>query len=777
LNKLIAACAIAMLIALAPGARAQTRTLSAAQLQPIGAIVSREIRAGRIPGAVVVIGSRERIIYTGAFGERALTPVRLPMTADTIFDLASLTKVVATTTAILQLQEQKKIALDDPIAKYWPAFAANGKESITIREALTHYSGLPPDLDGSGWTGYDTAMRRIAALRPRATPGTRYIYSDVNFEALGEIVRRVSGEPLDAYCSRHIFAPLGMRDTGFRPPLSRRSRIAPTEFIDGKLRWGQVHDPTAFRMGGVSGDAGLFSTAGDLARFAQMILGGGSLDGVRVISAESIGEIEQPQSPAGEAKLRSIGWDIAAPLSSNRAHLAPAGSFGHLGYTGTMLWIDPLSQTWVIVLTNRVHPHGHGDAQPLRKEVLALVSDALGPASEDAVLAAMPRLRDYRIAAAPAVQRVATGADVMAADGFAALRGLRVGLITNHTGRDSSGARTIDLMRKAPGVKLAALFSPEHGLYGNVDRKVGSMVDPASGLPVFSLYGSMLRPSDAMLDGIEAMVFDVQDAGTRFYTYATTMAYAMKAAARDGIDFYVLDRPDPITAEMVQGPVLDRDLESFAGYFPAPVRHGMTMGEMARMFNAENRIGAKLHVIAMRGYQRGDWFDQTGLRWVPPSPNLRTLDQATLYPGVAMVESANVSVGRGTQHPFEVVGAPWIDGRVLAGYLNRRAIAGVRFSAADFVPASDAYRNRECHGVRISLEDRQALDSARLGIEIASALHRLYPGFELDRTLGMIGSRSVLSAIKGGDDPAAVESGWQGKLAVFRATRAKYLLY
>lgn len=768
--------------ALASSAPADARgALGAAQLQPIAGIANREIRAGRIPGAVVIVGNRGRIVYKGAFGYRMLEPVKLRMTTDTIFDLASLTKVVASTTAIMQLAEQGKLALDDPIAKYWPAFAANGKAAITIRQALTHYSGLPPDLDASGWSGYDGAMRRIVAIRPHFTPGSHYVYSDVNFEVLGEIVRRVSGEPLDAYCRRHIFDPLGMSDTGFRPPRSRKSRIAPTEYLDGKLRWGQVHDPTAFRMGGVSGDAGLFSTADDLAIFAQMILDSGSLNGTRILDADSIAEIEQPESPPDAPKLRAIGWDVDAPLSSNREQLLPAGSFGHLGYTGTLLWIDPLSQTYVIILTNRVHPHGRGDAGPLRKDVLALVSDALGPVSQDEVLALMPRLGKYSVAAAsaqrPGMMRVAIGADVMAADGFAALHGLRIGLITNQSGRAASGARTIDLMRAAPGVKLAALFSPEHGLYGNVDHKLGSTVDPATDLPVFSLYGGFLHPTDRMLEGLDALVFDVQDAGARFYTYATTMAYAMEAAAHKGIGFYVLDRPDPITAAVVEGPVLDRDLESFAGYFPAPVRHGMTLGELAQMFNSENHIGANLQVIAMRGYQRGDWFDQTGLRWVPPSPNLRTLDEATLYPGVAMVEGANLSVGRGTASPFELVGAPWIDGGKLAAYLNRRGIAGVRFSAADFIPASDSYRNRECHGVRISITDRQALNSARLGVEIACALLRLYPEFEVDRTVGMIGSRSVLAAIKGGDDPAAIEQGWQTRLRGFRALRAKYLLY
>jgi uncharacterized protein YbbC (DUF1343 family) len=281
-----------------------------------------------------------------------------------------------------------------------------------------------------------------------------------------------------------------------------------------------------------------------------------------------------------------------------------------------------------------------------------------------------------------------------------------------------------------------------------------------------------------MLKGLDALVFDIQDAGVRFYTYITTMGFAMEAAAKKGIPFYVLDRPNPITASSVQGPGLERDLRSFTGYFPLPVRHGMTVGELAGMFNAEKRIGVKLRVIKMRGYKRTDWYDETGLPWVKPSPNLRTLTGAVLYPGVAMVEGSNVSVGRGTDTPFELLGAPWIDGRELAFYLNDRKIEGVRFMPADFTPASRPFKDEVCHGVQIVLVDRQALDSPALGVEIASALHRLYPkSFQLDKTLGLIGSREVLQLIKAGQDPKGIAQQWQRPLEEFCKVRAKYLLY
>lgn len=780
--KRASACVVLLFAAAAPVCAAPAPRLDPAALNPIAQIVQREIRAGHIPGAVVVVGNQGKVVYRRAFGNRMLEPAPVAMTPGTIFDLASLTKVIATTTAVMQLAEAGRLRLDDPIAKYWPDFAHAGKGSITIREALTHYSGLPPDLDERpGWSGYGGALRRIADQRPRTAAETRYIYSDINFEALGEVVHRVSGDKLDVYCARHIFAPLEMRDTCFRPPASIRDRIAPTQYLDGTLRWGVVHDPAAYRMGGVAGHAGLFSTADDLSHFAQMMLDGGiAADGTRVLQPSSIAAMIEPESPRGGAHLRGLGWGLAAPLAANREHLIAAGSYGHSGYTGTYIWIDPLSRTYVIILSNRVYPNGRGDARALRRDVVGAISAALGPVSQAEAVAMMPSLARYEHAssAAPGAMRVLTGAEVLAAQRFAQLTGRRIGLITNRSAVDASGVTTIDLLRHAPGVKLVALFSPEHGLYAEADGKVTSTAYRDANLPVFSLYGQFLRPTAAMLNGIDALVFDVQDAGARFYTYATTMAYAMQAAAASGIDFYVLDRPDPITGAAVQGPVLDANLESFTGYFPMPVRHGMTLGEMAAMFNAENHLGARLHVIAMRNYARSEWFDQTGLAWTPPSPNLRSLDEATLYPGVAMVEGANLSVGRGTASPFEVIGAPWIDSGQFAHYLNARAISGVRFAPADFTPASDAYAHRECHGVRVSISDREALDSPALGIEVASALHRLYPAqFETRRTLGMIGSRTVLDAIGRGDDPQRIERGWNPALDRFIATRARYLLY
>ncbi|HEX8947955.1 MAG TPA: exo-beta-N-acetylmuramidase NamZ domain-containing protein [Dissulfurispiraceae bacterium] len=755
------------------------------QLAAIADVVEKEIRAGNTPGAVVLVGTPERVVYRRAFGYRELEPEKLPMETDTIFDLASLTKAVATTTAIMQLAERGKLRIDAPVCRYWPAFRTKGKKLIKVRDLLTHYSGLNPDLKlRPKWSGYKTAMRMILREKPFSKPGECYTYSDINFAVLGELVRRVSGQPLNVYCAKHIFKPLGMKDTGFKPAAKLRDRIAPTQYHEGKMLCGAVHDPICYRMGGVAGHAGLFSTADDLSIFAQTLLAGGSRNGVRILSARTVEEMTAPQSPEGGKTLRGLGWDIEPPLASNREEAFPAGSYAHLGYTGTSLWIDPVTRTYVIILTNRVHPDGKGDVKALRAQIKKIVSDANGPVSGEQVLARRPSLSGFyermktHTLHSMRGGKVLTGIDVLSSEDFSPLKGLRVGLITNHSGLDSEGRRTLDLIREAPGVKLAAIFSPEHGLLGNVDEKVRSTTEPATGLPVYSLYGDVRRPTDKMLKGLDALVFDIQDVGVRFYTYISTMGYAMEAAAKKGIAFYVLDRPNPINASLVQGPVMDRDLKSFTGYFPLPVRYGMTVGELAEMFNNENHIGAKLHVVKMQGYQRAEWFDETGLNWKDPSPNLRSLDEAILYPGIALVEGTNVSVGRGTDTPFELLGAPWINANEFAEYLNSRSIRGVQFAAIDFTPDGDIYKNRVCHGVRIVLEDRQALDSAVLGIEIVDALYRLYHrNFEVDKTLGLIGARNVLQAIKDGQDPGSVSSLWRPALERFLKLREKYLLY
>ena len=760
-----------------------------ARLASIAPVVAQAVREGKCPGAVVLVGHNGHVVYRQAFGYRALEPRKLRMTPTTIFDLASLTKVVATTPAVMQLFEQGKIRLEDPVADYWPEFGANGKDQVTVQELLTHFSGLPPDLElKPEWSGYETAMKMIVEASLIVPPGTRFVYSDVNFETLGELVLRISKQPLDVYCRQHVFQPLGMKDTQFRPPARLRARIAPTQHqfeTKGKILWGEVHDPTAYDMGGVAGHAGLFSTADDLSIYCQMLLNGGTYKRSRILSPLTVLKMTTPETPVDSMVERGLGWDIDSPFSSNRGELFPLGSFGHTGFTGTDIWIDPFSQTYLVLLTNAVHPNGMGSVGSLRARIADLVASAFGviPTPEQLAARIPPtgfyeRMNAYRTEGIHN-DKVLTGIDVLEAENFQSLAGRRLGLVTNHSGRDAAGRRTIDVLYHAPGVRLVAIFSPEHGLLGKADERVSSTTDQLTGLPVYSLYGDTERPTDRMLEGLDALVFDIQDAGVRFYTYTTTLGYTLEAAAKKGIDYYVLDRPDPISGFLVEGPVLDPDLRSFVAYFPLPVRHGMTEGELAQMFNAEQHLGARLHVIKMQGWRRTDWYDETSLPWIDPSPNLRNLTEETLYPGVGMIEGANVSVGRGTDTPFEVLGAPWMDANKLAQTLNARHIQGVRFLPLDFTPRENRFAGEVCHGVQIHLLDRQALDAPELGAELASALYKLFPSdFQLDKTLGLVGSRRVVDAIRAGHDPRRMAYDWeQDQLQEFRKMRARYLLY
>jgi len=778
----------AALVAVPTGVTSEPASL--VKVRNVDAIIEQAIAAGNVPGAVLVVGHDGKVIYRKAYGARSLEPRRELMTLDTIFDLASLTKVVATTTAVMQLVELGKVRLNDPLAKYLPEFAQNGKEDITIRQLLTHYSGLAPDLDlATPWEGKQTAYQLACAEPPETTPGSGFVYSDINFIMLGALVEKISGESLDAYATQHIFAPLKMTHTRFNPPASWRLKIAPTQYDENEhMLRGVVHDPTARRMGGVAGHAGLFSTGDDLAKFAQALLDGGN----GILSAEAVAKMTSPETPPSASVLRGFGWDIDSPFSSNRGDLFPVGSFGHTGFTGTSMWIDPTTRAYVILLTNAVHPRGKGNAIGLRTKVATEVAAALPLTADEKEALRWKSITGYNEAYTAGRRMsarngtVKTGVDVLEDHGFDVLKVTegkkRIGLVTNQTGIDAQGRRTIDVLAQAPGVSLDAIFSPEHGLMGTLDTTdVNNSKDAATGVPVYSVYGGSdeaRRPSADVLRSLDAIVFDVQDAGVRYYTYETTLGYFLEAAARAGIEMIVLDRPDPVTGSFVQGSGTDAGHESFTNYWTVPVRHGMTMGELAKMFNAERNINAKLTVVPMEGWQRGDWFDSTGLEWVNPSPNLRSVTEEALYTGVALIEGTNVSVGRGTDSPFELVGAPWIRNKEFAAYLNARGIAGVRFVPTTFTPTSGIYSGQTCHGVNIVVTDRNAIDGPELGVELAAALHKLYPTeWKMERMQGLLVNQAAYDALAAGEDPRRIAQDWQDELQKFRKVREKYLIY
>jgi CubicO group peptidase (beta-lactamase class C family) len=532
-------------------------------LSVIDEIVRKSIANGETPGAVIVVGHNGSIVYRKAFGNRSVEPTQEPMTVDTIFDIASLTKCLATGLSVMRLVQDGSIRLNDPVVKYIPEFGRNGKEEITIRQLLTHYSGLRPDLDlDTPWQGYDEAMRRIYAEKPVSPPGSRFAYSDINFEILGELVRRVSGMPLDQFAARHFYQPLGMQRTRFNPPSEWRPQIAPTQYENAGLRTpvgevaaqgghemlrGVVHDPTARRMGGVAGHAGLFSTADDLARLAQALLNN---DG-SVLSPAIVQKMITPQQPAGATQVRGLAWDLDSVFASNRGELLPVGSYGHTGFTGTSLWIDPATRTFIIILANAVHPNGKGSVVALRTRIATAVAAHLQLTADEQEQVRLASITGYnetmvnvrRMSARNGA--VLNGIDVLEASGFAQLKGGSkragagdriIGVLTNNTGLDLQGRRTIDILAHVPGLKLAAIFSPEHGITGALDTSaVGDAVDAATGVPVYSVYGSTdaaRRPSLDALRKLDAVVIDIQDVGVRFYTYETTLGYFLEAAAK-----------------------------------------------------------------------------------------------------------------------------------------------------------------------------------------------------------------------------------------------------
>jgi uncharacterized protein YbbC (DUF1343 family)/CubicO group peptidase (beta-lactamase class C family) len=767
------------------------------KLRELDAAIETAIQNQKCPGGVLWL-EREGTVYARAYGHRALVPKPEPMTVDTIFDLASLTKVVATTPAVMLLVEAGRLDLNAPVARYLPEFAAHGKAAITLRQLLTHTSGLRPDISlKPDWRGAEAAIRLACAEVPRCAPDERFIYSDTGPILLAEIVRRVSGERFDVFAARRIFHPLKMWETGFNPPARLRDRIAPTTVENGKVTRGVVHDPRARRMGGVAGHAGLFSTAHDLARFARMMLNGGALDGVRLFRPETVRLMTSVQTPPPVKARRGLGWDIDSPYAGERGSVFPLGGYGHTGWTGGSIWIDPFSRTFVIFLSNRNHPTEKGSVIALRRQIGTLAAEAvrdfdfqhvpgaLSPFTEKTPAASKPAAPPADPAqpspkpAPPAEETgvVLNGIDVLVAEHFAPLAGLRVGLVTNHTGQDRQRRSTVDLLHAATNVQLVALFSPEHGVRGDVEARVADSVDAATGLPIYSLYDDTRQPQPGELEGLDALVFDIQDIGCRFYTYIATMGLCLEAAAQAGLRFFVLDRVNPITGTRVDGPVYHGAPE-FTCFHDLPIRHGMTVGELARMFNAERGWGARLTVVPLKHWRRAMWFDQTGLPWRNPSPNIRNVTQAALYPGIGLLETTPLSVGRGTDTPFEVIGAPYIDDLRLAAELNRAGLTGLRFVPVRFTPRASVFQGRECGGVQILLLDRERADVLAAGLTIAATLHRLHPqSFPLERFNRLLRDPATLKALRAGRPVAEIRAGWEAGLREFKKRRAAFLLY
>lgn len=712
--------------------------------------IAAAIEAGKMPGCVLVIGRQDEVLLRRAYGSRAVLPERVPMTMDTVFDLASLTKALATSTSIMILAERGKVDLKSRVSRYIPELAK--LPPFTVEQLLVHTSGLPAVTSLSDYADPSSVMRKLGDKlegKLKTEPGEKFLYSDVGFIVLQEIVKRRSGKDLATFTRDEIWAPLGMTDTGYLPEPALRARAAPTEQRDGVWMQGDVHDPRAFALGGVSGNAGLFSTADDLSRYARAMLAKGTLDGKRIVSAKTFETWTSRHETSSGG--RALGWDKDSRFATHRSALLSPRAFGHGGFTGTAMWIDPGKDLYVVFLSNRVHPDGKGAVNPLVAELATLAIEA---------------------------SETKTGIDVLRAESFERLRGARIGLVTNVGARTKDGTTTIDALRAAPNLTLSAIFSPEHGIQGVAEGKIAD--GTYRGVPVYSLYGDRHSPTASTLDGIDTLVVDLQDAGARFYTYASTMKLAMKVAAEKNLRFVVLDRPNPLGGVAVAGPVLDLGHNGKLATYPAlPIRHGMTMGELARLFAEDEKLDLRLDVVRMNGWSRRQYFDQTGLTWVSPSPNLRSVEEVVLYPSVGLLEATNLSVGRGTDTPFEVIGAPFVDGDELAkNVAGRGGIAGVVVEATTFTPKASPYQGKACHGLRLRVVDRSRFEPIKAALTMALAMHELYPSdWDVDQIDRMLQSRAALDAIKAGKSVDAIVGSWSTPLASFVAKRERFLLY
>lgn len=748
--------------------------------------VAREaVQSGEIPGVVVLVGRGDSVLLTRAYGSRRLVPHAVPMTVDTIFDIASLTKPLGTALAVMALVERGAVKLDAPVGRYLPEFRKPLFTPVTIQRLLTHSAGfpaIPPPNAVKAGAGPARTLRALRQVPFDYPPGSGTQYSDVGFMLLGEVVRRVSGKPLDRYLETTIFKPLGLRDTGFNPGSRLRNRIAPTEFAGGRMLLGEVHDPRARLLGGVAGHAGMFSTAADLGRLCRMLVTGGTLGGVRIFKPATIRTMWTRTSDGSGS--RALGWDVASVYARSMLPFFPPEAVIHTGFTGTLVMIDPATGTYLIVLTNRVHPSGGGAAKirELRVRLAGAVgaalfgTAALPPDEVETTSPAADGPAEPRIV--PPTRPVHTGLDVLVRQQFAPLAGHIVGLVTNQTGVDTHGRRTIDLVAAAPGVKLAAIFSPEHGITGDANTDVAHGRDAATGVPIWSLYGTVRRPTAAMLKGITLLVFDIQDVGVRYYTYLTTLVYVMEEAARAGIAVVVLDRPNPITGRYVEGPLMDPDLASFTAPHAIPVRTGMTIGEFGRMVAAERSIPVSLTVVPLEGWERTRWYDETTLPWVNPSPNIRSVTQALLYAGVGLLEATNLSVGRGTEAPFEMVGAPWVEAHGLARALNDLRLPGVTFEPVTFTPTADVYAGLACGGVRLRVTDREAIRPVTIGLALARALRERHRDqYKPEAVQNLLVNRSTMWAFLREEPLARVLAWAESARTSFLNRRASYLIY
>jgi uncharacterized protein YbbC (DUF1343 family)/CubicO group peptidase (beta-lactamase class C family) len=735
----------------------ETMGIDPHKLEAIDRTVHQAMERHEIPGAVVGLSIQDKVVFRKAYGYRSLFPKK-PMLPTTIFDLASLTKPLATGLLALKMMEKGIWTLEEPVSKSWPAFACHGKDSVTIKDLLLHVSGLPVV---NRWQDFlqprATWEAKLACTKLNHAPQTTFSYSDLGYIVLGIAIEKRLGKSLDQAAQELIFKPAELPSLQFFPNNKNRLSqqetpgltFATTEKVEQQWLSGRVHDPRARAMGGVAGHAGLFGQVDDLLLLFQSLLI--TTNGrTGVFQSQTVRSMFQEQSAAGHAR----SWLFDRSSWQTNSKVSPEKSWVHTGFTGTAVWIDPIQNITLVVLTNRLHPDGKGNANPVREKIKSIVTQAL-------------RSREP----------VRAGIDVLKEQQYSMLAHKKIALVTHLAAQTLSGTSSLDELRKVPTLKVSALFVPEHGLDAKQNGALasGSKVEH---IPVFPLYGKQLRPTKEQLKGIDTLVFDLQAVGTRFFTYVTTLGYLLEASATYSIPMVILDRPNPQGGRHVWGPLLAKDETSFTGYHPMPVVYGMTIGELGKFLNAERKIHADLTVVPLRNWLRGESWASTQRVWPTPSPNLPNERAAFLYPGLALLEFTNVSVGRGTALPFEQMGAPFINAKEVRSALQKAPEAyGVSIETVDFTPVSGTYAKQQCHGVRLAVSDPR-WDPVAFGLRLAYVLQELYPtAWKSGNLSTLLANRKLVAAIKQKVPLATLKSAWQPESDAFAKKRMKYLLY
>lgn len=745
--------------------------LRAADLKSeVAELVKTAMDGGDLPGAIVGLWHDGQWVLRESYGYRALDPNQEPMTFDTVFDMASITKPVATATSAMMLVQDGKLDLNARVVDYLPEFTGEGRDELRVWHLMTHSGGLIPDNALSDYqSGIDEAWRRLMKQKISSKPGEKFVYSDVSFLLLGKVVETVSGQSLKEFSQARVFGPLGMKDSGYAPAKELVPRIAPTEKENGVMIRGRVHDPRAALLDGIAGHAGLFSTLDDIALYAQTMLRGGKLpNGQLFMRPDVFHHMTRPYTietrPDFGPVTRTRGWDHHSGFSYNGGKELSHAAFGHGGFTGTVLWIDPDQNLFFVFLSSRLHPDGKGNVNQLAGKI--------------ATLAVQDIKAKQKAPALKASAQVLNGIDVLASRNFRDLAGKRVGLVTNQTGIDSHGQTTLSLLTGSPNVKLTALFSPEHGIEGKLDvNKISDSRDAKLNVPIFSLYGETRKPKAEQLAEIDVLVYDLQDIGCRFYTYIATMKNCLEACAEHKKEFMILDRVNPI-GDRVAGPMRDLERSTFVACHHLPVQHGMTVGELALLFARDGKLDITPTVIPVRGWKHSDPFTSTGQWWLNPSPNMRTLEAAMLYPGVGLLEMTNISVGRGTDRPFQWIGAPWMDGQALSAWLNKQELPGVLTVPRKITPDASKHSGTECSGVQFILTDTSKFDALKLGLAIARGLHTIHKdSWDSAKLDTLVVNKPVAELIGAGASYDDILKSTGPEFETFLKRRASVLLY